>query len=215
MNINLSYLIILIILIIMSEKCYKFVENYTNRKSVCNNLDGRCYSISTKYKPSSYYDASTTLAHLNKYTIKLLRHLRKKFLFENNGTPYCKDAVKYLLHNYDPHKIIENVPTSIYNTSYVEDKGKVFAVCLRERNTGNNNIHKNHILEFVLIHELAHLSCFNIGHGNEFWEKFKFLLKEATDIGLHTPINYKIKPINYCGLVVNYNPFFDKRVPSI
>ena len=44
----------------------------------------------------------------------------------------------FLLKNYNPNNLKENVPMSKINTSYVEDKGKIFAVCLREKFSGND-----------------------------------------------------------------------------
>ena len=34
---------------------------------------------------------------------------------------------------------------------------------------------------FVALHELSHVMTVSVGHTQEFWENFKFLLKEAVD----------------------------------
>jgi len=212
---KLHYALIILLVILIFSECSGYIEKYTSRTNVCNKVDGRCYEVSTKYNSTTYVDASKLLAHLNMFAVQFMRHLRNKYLFNKRGNTAQQNTIAYLLNNYNPDSIIENAPLTSNNTSYVEDKGRVFAICLRERQTGKYTFHKKHILEFVVIHEMAHLASFGFGHGEEYWTVFKFLLKEANDIGLHKPINYAIYPINYCSLHVNYNPFFDDRVPDL
>ena len=140
--------------------------------------------------------------------------MRKKYLFERRGNEYLQDLTRNLIKNYNPDNLIENNPPNSENTSYVEDKGAVFAVCLREKASGKNNFHDRGILEYVLLHELAHLSTKKIGHeSREFWINFKILTIEAVELGIHKPVDYKHEPTVYCSLHVDYNPYFDKRVP--
>ena len=42
-----------------------------------------------------------------------------------------------------------------------------------------------------------------IGHTNKFYEINKFLLKEASRLNYYNIKNYKLKPYNYCGLIIN------------
>lgn len=185
-------------------------------KKECNLIDGRCYSIVKTFDADTYPEASKLLAHLNLFSIKLMRHLRNKYLWNNTGNELHRDVVGFLLHNYNPDNIIENNPPSDVNTSYVEDKGRIFAICLREKASGRNLFHDKHTLEYVMMHELAHLANHGIGHARkDFWPKFKFLLEEANNIGLHYPIDYAVTPVNYCSLFVNYNPYFDNNVQSM
>lgn len=212
---NTTYvLLILVIIIILIYNCWSNVENFMNRKKTCNTIDERCYDISTQYNKNTHKKASELLAYLNKFAVRLMRHLRTKYLFNKNGSVYRQKMIEYLLHNYNPDTIIENVPISSENTSYVEDKGKVFALCLREKKSGKHNFHDKHILEFVLMHEIAHLTAFNMGHGPEFWLNFKIILQEAKEIGIHKPVNYKKTPKTYCSLLIDYNPFYDKNIPD-
>ena len=62
---------------------------------------------------------------------------------------------------------------------------------------------------FVVLHELAHIMTKSIGHTKEFWNNFKFLLQNAADIGVYTPIDYKRKPKEYCGMKITDNPYYD------
>jgi len=185
---------------------------YTPSPKKCNNIDGRCYRIVSKYDADTHSEASQTLAHLNTFALKLIRHLRNKYLWQKQGSREQRDMVEFLMFNYNPDNIIENSPNTNVNTSYVEDKGKVFAICIREKQSGKNIIHDRHILEFVVLHEMSHLANKTIGHGPEFWKTFKFMLQEAYELGIHTPVDYSKHPINYCSLPVNYNPYFDKTL---
>ena len=49
----------------------------------------------------------------------------------------------------------------------------------------------------------------SIGHKKEFWQNFKFLLKNAVDIVLNKPMDYKKKPKKYCGMTISDNPYYD------
>ena len=64
-------------------------------------------------------------------------------------------------------------------------------------------------LTFVAIHELGHVMTESIGHKKEFWENFKFLLKNAVTMGLYKPVDYKKKPKDYCGMTITDNPYYD------
>ena len=43
---------------------------------------------------------------------------------------------------------------------------------------------------FVAVHELAHIASASIGHTDEFWTNFKFLLEEAEKLNIYKPIDY-------------------------
>lgn len=223
-------------------------DTFTSRGTVCNDVDGRCYDISTTFAPATHDEASAMLGYLNNFAVELIRHLRHKYVFEEaspldlmlddglsdslgtrtdgvdkssrGGFPaprspdekYKRDMIIYLLENFDPSTLMENVPIDSSNTSFVRNKGEVFAMCLRERATGEDKFHDKQILEFVLIHELSHLTCFQYGHGLEFWKNFKILLIEAELAGMHTSKNYTIEPEYYCSLYVDYNPRYDPSV---
>lgn len=202
------YLIIIIAIILKLNK-----KEYFTQKKICNEIDNRCYKISSKYKPETFVGASEKLAFLNLKAIKLIRYLRNKYLISNNYRR--KNLVLNLLKRYNPDNLIENSPKNYKNTSYVYDKGEIFALCLREKESGENNFHDDGIITFVLLHELSHLSDNNYGHGKTFWENFKFIIKEAKKIGIYTPVDYSLYPINYCYLDVASNPYFIKNIKDI
>ena len=187
-------------------------DAFTSRQKVCNSIDNRCYSTVEKY--DNPHNASEMLAKLNQFNISLLRHLRRKYIFDGHG-PAARPLVSYLLHNYNPDNIIENAPMGQTNTSYVDDKGKVFAVCLREKESGNHTLHQQELLEFVVMHEMAHLTLADYGHSTEFWRNFKFLLTEAREAGIHMPQDYARYPVVYCSVTVDYSPYYDDTLPAV
>ena len=62
---------------------------------------------------------------------------------------------------------------------------------------------------FVALHEISHIATKSIGHKQEFWDNFKFILEEAVEIKIYKPVDYKKKPISYCSLNITDNPYFD------
>mgnify|MGYP007000038294 len=61
---------------------------------------------------------------------------------------------------------------------------------------------------FVAIHEMSHVATKSIGHTEEFWTNFKFLLQQANEIQIYTPVDYKKINQEYCGMNIKDNPFF-------
>jgi hypothetical protein len=210
---SITSFIIICILVLITLNGFDSLESFVTSKRVCNSVDNHCYKVVGKYNHTD--EASKLLAYLNMFSIKLMRHLRKKYVYNNSEESRKVFAVKYLLKNYNPDNIIENAPISDVNTSYVDDKGKVFALCLREKASGENNFHTKELLEFVTLHEMSHMATTSFGHELEFWETFKFIIKEAELANLHIPVNYKKYPIVYCSLKVDYNPYFDNTLNDI
>jgi hypothetical protein len=212
MNNKVIFICALIVVYII---CLINIGNFSTVKRVCNELDKRCYRIIKKYDTNTHTTASEKLAYLNKFCIKLIKHLRNKYLWRGEGSNYRKEMVAFLLYNYNPDNIIENAPSTSVNTSYVEDKGRVFAICLREKESGLDKFHENNILEYVAMHEIAHMATEDMGHGDIFWANFRIIINEAKNIGLHSPIDYRKEPTIYCSLKISYNPYFDDTLPKL
>jgi hypothetical protein len=118
------------------------------------------------------------------------------------------DRVKRLVKKFNPDKIVETLPTSEY-TAYSENKGKKIAFCLNKKKDNDKNLIDPNTLMFVAIHEMSHVATLSIGHNTEFWDNFKFLLKEADKAGLYKPIDYKKENEEYCGMTITDNPFYN------
>lgn len=191
---------------------YLYIE-IDDKNQVVSVYDDRRYKTVKIFQDQHL--AADKLAYINEFIVKLMRYLRQKYVYDEKGTKEEISFVKRLLDGYNPDIIQENNPEGIKNTSYVYNKGEEIAFCLREKKTGQNKLHDNHILEFVVLHEISHIADLDMSedtHQAKFWEIFKFMLKNAKEAGLHEPINYKENPDNYCGLEIKYSPYYDKSV---
>ena len=186
-----------IFIIIISYKLYS-ESDYFNLKCIISTVDGEKYCVRERKNMS---EASDLLAlTVNKMNV-LIEKLKEKY-------PH-KDNVQYLIKNYNPKKIVEILPTSQY-TAYSENKGRKIAFCLNVEKDNDNNLIDENTLMFVALHELSHLTTKSIGHNNDFWNNFKFLISEASELKLYTIENYSIKNKTYCGVTIRSNPYFEK-----
>lgn len=112
-----------------------------------------------------------------------------------------------LVEGYNPKRISETLPTSEL-TAYSENKGEKIAFCLNKSKNGTKLIDIN-TLTFVALHELSHIATKSIGHNQEFWENFKWVLENAKEAGIYSPVDYKKYPEEYCGMTINDNPYYD------
>ena len=95
-------------------------------------------------------------------------------------------------------------------TAFSENKCEKIAMCLnKNKNKGEDELIDIDTLTFVALHELAHIMTYSIGHKQEFWENFKFLLQNAKESHIYTPRDYRTQPTVYCGMTLNDNPYFD------
>jgi hypothetical protein len=170
-------------------------------------VDNRVYPVLGGFRDMSR--AADRLAKINTKNQKLINFMMQKYPVPGSHGYLLATRLK---KRYKIDRLVENDPPDKDNTSFTEDKGEKIALCLREKVTGHDNLHDHSILEFVNLHELAHVASQGYGHDEEFWSNFRFLLNEAKDAGVHIPVNYSERPVNYCGLDVGYNPYFDSSL---
>ena len=157
----------------------------------------------------------------NKYCVRERNRLQEAADLLAKTTTKCKDLVNYvkdkyplqenvkrLVTNFNPKQIMETLPTSDY-TAYSENKGEKIAFCLNRTKRENENLIDEHTLMFVAIHELSHVMTKSIGHKQEFWDNFKFLLENAKEAKIHDPVDYSKKPIEYCSLTISDSPYYE------
>ena len=165
-------------------------------KCIVSDIDGNKYCVRERAKLELVADL---LAKVTNNMKALVLHMKKTYPDRKN--------VQRLVSNFNPKKIYETLPTSSY-TAYSENKGEKLAFCTTTTKEGNKLIDEN-TLTFVAIHELSHLATKTVGHTDEFWNNFKFLLKEAKKENIYNPIDYKKNPQPYCGMTISDNPYFD------
>jgi hypothetical protein len=126
---------------------------------------------------------------------------------------YISDRIKQLLQHYDSTQIYEISPLNKSGvTSYTQDKKKlIFCLRKKEKNAaGKNELHDINTIMFVDIHELTHMMNDSWGHPPLFWRLFRFMLENAIECGVYKPVNFNKYPLDYCGLLLTYNPIFQK-----
>jgi hypothetical protein len=167
-----------------------------NLTCVISTVDGKRYCVRDRKNMHRYADL---LAKATKTCSKLVAYMK-------NTYPDDERTIR-LVDKFNPEKISETLPTSEL-TAYSENKGEKLAFCLTTTKTGRKPIDR-HTLTFVAIHELAHIMTKSIGHGQEFWENFKYLLEKAKEGNIYTTANYKQNPVSYCGMKIGDNPYYD------
>jgi hypothetical protein len=195
MKINIIGYALIVLLFYICVKIYQESDAF-NLKCIISDVDGKKYCVRERSKLTL---AADRLATVNQKLSKLVQHCKKEFPERENVTR--------LVEGFNPKKISETLPTSEF-TAYSENKGEKLAFCLNTEKNGNNLIDPN-TLTFVAIHELAHIATKSVGHKDEFWSNFKFLLGEASKINIYNQTDYKKKPVRYCGMNITDNPYYD------
>lgn len=127
-----------------------------------------------------------------------------KFVAYLDGKNPNDRRVKRLVNRIHNTKIEES-PFEPDTSSYTLNKGDLMALCVRSKENPDM-LHDYQTMLFVVIHELAHVASVSRGHGAEFVETFKWLLQQAAESGMYTPVDYSKSPITYCGVRVTNNP---------
>jgi hypothetical protein len=189
----MSFLDIFVLFVLVVIAFIYLRNQYGEVEYVTSTVDNRKYLV---LKLSDKQEAADTLARLTKDVIKLIKHLREK---------YPDDArVKRLYDNFNPDNVSEGSPDSGY-TSYTVNKGQKLVLCIRQKNKTKKLVSDMNLLRYVVFHEAGHYASKGVGHTDEFWKNFEFILKEAVEIGLYRVEDYKKTPQPYCGIKVTSN----------
>ena len=161
-------------------------------------VDGRMYKV--RDLPDKQ-QAANILANLRKNLQSLTDYLQQQYP--------NKPQVQRLVQNFraDPHRFLESTPDAEH-TSYSVNKGESVHFCLRQRD-GTEQLVDMNIMMFVAIHEMAHMITQTIGHDQDFWNNFGWLLRQAEEKGLYKPTDFKSHPVMYCGVTITDAPKYD------
>jgi predicted metal-dependent hydrolase len=192
----LGYIIIILVLFI-SYKIY-IDSDLFQLKCIVSTVDGEKYCVRER---KNVQKASDLLASITEKMQMLVDYLDKKYPTEEHAN------VRRLVKKFNPKKIVETLPTSEY-TAYSENKGQKIAFCLNKQKENNDNLIDKNTLMFVALHEMAHVASKSIGHNDEFWDNFAFLIEEAEKIQIYYPIDYSKKNAEYCGMTITSSPYF-------
>jgi hypothetical protein len=221
-EICLAIIILLLYIHISVYNSQKSLKDYfVGTKFVKSNLDGRKYATVTSYDKmgGTPEEAAEVLADLNNFLLEFMSKMKNKYVtpFEDGTGKIPIDQHRYeltkkTLKRYNPDVLMENKSTGPEDTSYVIEKGTEVGFCLRELETGKDNIHHMNDLKFVALHELSHIANESFGHETLFWYIFKLFLQDATSFNLINIVNYKKEPIVYCGMKIDYSPYYDEEL---
>ena len=188
-NFILIYLIAIIVLI-----GYIYYDSYhTDLIKEKSDVDGKTYLV--RNLPDKK-QAADLIATTKQKLIKLVDYLEEK----HPNDP----RVERMIINFKPDKIMESTPDSKY-TSYSVNKGEKVVLCLRSRNSKEELVDEN-VLMFVALHEMGHICTKSIGHTDEFWNNFKWLLQKSIDINVYTKQDFRKNPQEYCGTTITDSP---------
>lgn len=191
----LGYLFIILIIILCLRIYYE--SDSFQLKCIISGVDGNKYCVRDRNKVKP---AANLLATVTTKCTDLVNYVNEK---------YPNDPkVQRLVKGFNPKKISETLPNSEL-TAYSENKGEKIAFCLNKKKDDDNNLIDINTLTFVAIHELSHIMTVSIGHKQEFWQNFKFLLENAKTANIYVPVDYKKNPEEYCGMTISDSPYYD------
>jgi len=183
----------LIIIIISIFGVYYVYNNYLENGliKVKSKIDNEEYTVQIKDDSA---EAADLIAKIRQKLVILMEHLQKSF--SSNDI-----RIEMLKKNFKPDRLKEGIDTPGY-TSYSVNKGEQIVLCLRNK---DKLVDINTML-FVVLHEFAHLATVSIGHTEEFWDNFRWILEESINIGIYIKQDFKTNNVEYCGMSITSTP---------
>lgn len=194
-NHSIFYYIFLGFILVICLKIYSESDKF-QLTCIISEKDGNRYCVRERSKLNLAADLLASVAEKCKNMVQYMK--------EKHPTD---ERVKRLVEGFNPTTICETLPTSEL-TAYSENKGEKLAFCLNKKKDEDKLIDIN-TLTFVALHELSHIMTSSVGHKQEFWQNFKFLLENAKAANIYQPVDYKKAPQDYCGMKLTDNPYYD------
>lgn len=160
---------------------------------VRSEVDGRDYLVQSQ---PDRQQAADLLANIRANILKLTGHLQKMYPDD--------ERTKRLVRNLNIDNISEGTDNAKY-TSYSINKGEKIVFCLRSRDANKKLVDLNTMM-FVALHEVGHVCTESMGHTDEFWDNFRWLLEESIQVGIYRQQDFKTKPKEYCGITITDSP---------
>ena len=152
-----------------------------------------------KYKVQDRDDKEEAAKRLHRLNFKIIQMIN--YLSEKDAD---NEGVKRLKNRYR-HDILSELHKGSDNTSYSVNKGEKLVICLRSKD--DYSFQDENTIFFVVLHELAHIMTESIGHNEEFWNNFSYLLKHCIDIKLYKYQDFNNNPKPYCGIEITDTPY--------
>jgi len=183
-------------------------------------IKNRRYNVISDFDNAG--DAAQLMSDTNDRLIAFMGYLASKYKIDASPPVIPTDPterrrynlISAMLKNYNPDDMYETDLRTTSDTSYTTNKVTLH-VCLRNKKDPNILVDPD-VLCFVLLHELSHMAYYDgWGHPEEFWQIFKYMLQEAQASGIYNNVDYSKDPTRYCGLDVEYNPYFDPKIANL
>jgi len=171
-----------------------YIINMYNEKDlvkITSSVDNKKYTVQIKEDSK---EAADLIAKIKQRIITLIEHMEKTFGISD-------ERVANLKNNFRPDRLKEGVDTPGY-TSYSVNKGEQIVLCLRNK----DSLVDINTMMFVVLHEMAHLASVSIGHTEEFWNNFRWILEESINIGIYVKQDFEKKSVEYCGMDITSSP---------
>jgi predicted metal-dependent hydrolase len=189
MEIGIQGFLIIGLFIIFIFLLYQY-HYYSKIETVVSRVDNRNYEVQVK---EDAQEAADLIAKIRERLVLLVSHLIKTYPND--------DRIERFKTNFNPDRLKEGIDDPNY-TSYSINKGEQIVLCLRT----NNKLMDLNTMMFVVLHEMAHVCSVSIGHTEEFWTNFKWILEESINIGIYKKQNFKLQNVEYCGMTITDSP---------
>jgi len=189
MEIGIQGFLIIGLFIIFIFLLYQY-HYHSKIEKVVSTVDNRKYEVQVK---DDAQEAADLIAKIREKLVLLVNHLIKTYPRD--------DRIERFKSNFNPDKLKEGIDDPKY-TSYSINKGEQIVLCLRT----NNKLMDLNTMMFVVLHEMAHVCSISIGHTDEFWSNFKWILEESINIGIYKKQDFKLKNVEYCGITITDSP---------
>ena len=185
-------IIIFCVILILAYMMYKIRHSKLTIEEDDTGMKLMVYNDKNKKKSASL---------LSEIIIRMFK-LRNNLIKDKEKYPEFKEYIILLEKNFNESRtqIYENDPSSEL-TSFSVNKGEEVALCLKSKKDGH--LHEINLLMYVAIHEMGHMGCPEIGHGELFQKVFKFLTLRAMEMKLYDKEDYNQNPVEYCGMILS------------
>jgi len=163
-------------------------------------FDGKYFMVANRLDAQT---AADTLSNIQSKIHTLVDYIVEHRMLDQYQ---IRDELSYLMSR---RNIGENCSRKENETSFYDMNTRKIKLCLR---SSTNDIHDINTLLFVTIHELTHALYDDQDHDYFFWVIFRQLLRIAYSVGIINLIDYSKHPTRYCGIVITYNPAFDRTI---
>jgi len=189
MEIGIQGFLIIGLFIIFIFLLYHY-HYYSKIETIVSTIDNRNYEVQVK---DDSLEAANLIAKIREKLVLLVSHLIKTYPYD--------DRIERFKTNFNPDRLKEGIDDPNY-TSYSINKGEQIILCLRT----NNKLMDLNTMMFVVLHEMAHVCSVSVGHTEEFWSNFKWILEESINIGIYKKQDFKAKNVEYCGMSITDSP---------